>query len=267
MTLEQIANWNSQRNPLENVYGKETISPTITTRVAESIGGGINASTILICEDFDDIRDLRDLYRTRKMEEIKCKQVATLQDKKFGKDQNRRVYGENGLSPAIQTCAGGNREPKIAEPLVWDGFNQQVRADSSVLGTLTRNCGADLKRNGQGIIEPLALDEQNQYIRQDGIVGTLTTDGSSPKHNNRVIEPTTPDYRIRKLTPKECFRLQGVKDKDIDKIMANQSNSSGYHLAGDSICATVLVGIFAQMLQLDSETKIRKTVKQIKGDI
>ena len=39
MTLEQIANWNSQRNPLENVYGKETISPTITTRVAESIGG------------------------------------------------------------------------------------------------------------------------------------------------------------------------------------------------------------------------------------
>lgn len=66
MTLQQIANWNSQRNPLENVYGKETISPTITTRVAESIGGGINASTILICEDFDDIRDLRDLYRTKK---------------------------------------------------------------------------------------------------------------------------------------------------------------------------------------------------------
>lgn len=256
------------------------------------------------------------------MEEIKCKQVATLQDKKFGKDQNRRVYGENGLSPAIQTCAGGNREPKIAEPLVWDGFNQQVRADSSVLGTLTRNCGADLKRNGQGIIEPLALDEQNQYIRQDGIVGTLTTDGSSPKHNNRVIEPNLKkkmcnellqqgkvqendvirhsytnsrmngemkdiqqnnmsptidtradclgvctNYRIRKLTPKECFRLQGVKDKDIDKIMANQSNSSGYHLAGDSICATVLVCIFAQMFGLDSETEIRKTVNQIKGDI
>lgn len=66
MTLQQIANWNSQRNPLENVYGKETIAPTITTRVAESIGGGINASTILICEDFDDIRDLRDLYRTKK---------------------------------------------------------------------------------------------------------------------------------------------------------------------------------------------------------
>lgn len=65
MTLEQIANWKSQQNPLEKVYGKESIAPTITTRVAESIGGGINASTILICEDFDNIRNLRDLYRTK----------------------------------------------------------------------------------------------------------------------------------------------------------------------------------------------------------
>lgn len=36
--------------------------------------------------------------------------------------------------------------------------------------------------------EPIAYDEQNGYIRNDGTVGTLTTDGSSPKHNNRVIE-------------------------------------------------------------------------------
>ena len=32
MTLEQIANWNSRQNPLEKVYGKESIAPTITTR-------------------------------------------------------------------------------------------------------------------------------------------------------------------------------------------------------------------------------------------
>ncbi len=63
-----------------------------------------------------------------------------------------RVYGTDGLAPTMHTCGGGNLEPKI--------------------------------------LEPLALDEQNGYIRQDGIVGTLTTDGSSPKHNSRVIEPT-----------------------------------------------------------------------------
>ena len=65
MTLEQIANWKSQQNPLEKVYGKESIAPTITTRVAESIGGGINASTILVCEELDKTTNLRDLYRTK----------------------------------------------------------------------------------------------------------------------------------------------------------------------------------------------------------
>lgn len=39
------------------------------------------------------------------------------------------------------------------------------------------------------VVEPMAYDEQNGYIRKDGCVGTLTTDGNSPKHNNRVIEP------------------------------------------------------------------------------
>lgn len=53
---------------------------------------------------------------------------------------------------------------------------------------------------------PCAIDEQNQNIRKDGTVGTLTTDGSSPKHNNRVLEN---NLRIRKLTPTECWRLQG----------------------------------------------------------
>jgi DNA polymerase-1 len=51
--------------------------------------------------------------------------------------------------------------------------------------------------SGQGFIcEPLALDEQNGYIRTDGTVGTLTTDESSPKHNNRVIvrEATSKGY-------------------------------------------------------------------------
>lgn len=90
----------------------------------------------------------------------------------------------------------------------------------------------------------LVVDEQNKYVRQDGIVGTLTTDGSSPKHNNRIIE----NQRIRKITPKECGRLMGVRDKDIDTMAVNQSNSSQYHLYGDSIVVDVLMAIFGQML-------------------
>ena len=56
------------------------------------------------------------------------------------------------------------------------------------------------------------------------------------------------DLKIRKLTPRECFRLQGVKDEDIDKILKHQSNASAYHLAGDSIVIDVLKYIFLQMV-------------------
>lgn len=56
------------------------------------------------------------------------------------------------------------------------------------------------------------------------------------------------DFRIRKFTPKECFRLMGVKDKDFEKIAKNQSNASLYHLAGDSIVVNVLMAIFKEML-------------------
>ena len=53
---------------------------------------------------------------------------------------------------------------------------------------------------------------------------------------------------IRRLTPKECFRLMGVKDEDFEKVKVNQSDSSLYHLAGDSIVVNVLMAIFSQML-------------------
>ena len=143
-----------------------------------------------------------------KNEDIKCECIGMLGGEKYEKmhDIARRVYDTNGIAPTQHTCGGGNLETKI--------------------------------------VEPLALDEQNGYIRQDGTVGTLTTDGSSPKHNNRVVE----NYRIRKLTPKECGRLMGVRDDDIDTMSVNQSNSSLYHCFGDSIVVDVLMAIFKQML-------------------
>lgn len=68
------------------------------------------------------------------------------------------------------------------------------------------------------------------FMRQDGFGAT------------GVIETT---YRIRKLTPRECFRLMGVDDKDIDKIQeAGISNSQQYKLAGNSIVVDVLYHIF-----------------------
>lgn len=53
---------------------------------------------------------------------------------------------------------------------------------------------------------------------------------------------------IRKYSPKECFRLMGVKDEDFERVAQNQSNSSLYHLAGDSIVTNCLMAIFKEML-------------------
>lgn len=55
-------------------------------------------------------------------------------------------------------------------------------------------------------------------------------------------------YRIRKLTPKECFRLMGVDDKDIDTLLnASISNSKLYQLAGNSIVVDTLFHLFRKM--------------------
>lgn len=74
--------------------------------------------------------------------------------------------------------------------------------------------------------------------------GTLTTKGGEQK---KVCEDLS-NLRIRKLTPRECGRLMGVRDEDIDKIMKNQSNSKAYHLFGDSIVVDVLMAIFKELI-------------------
>jgi DNA (cytosine-5)-methyltransferase 1 len=56
------------------------------------------------------------------------------------------------------------------------------------------------------------------------------------------------NLRIRKLSTREVFRLMGVKDEDYENIAKNQSDSSLYHLAGDSIIVNVLMAIFKEIL-------------------
>lgn len=65
-------------------------------------------------------------------------------------------------------------------------------------------------------------------------------------------------FRIRKLTPRECFRLMGVDDADIDKMQASGlSNSAQYKLAGNAITISCLYFIFYKMFinteQLDGQ--------------
>ena len=55
------------------------------------------------------------------------------------------------------------------------------------------------------------------------------------------------DIRIRKLTPKECFRLMGFEDKDYEKVKGKVSDSQLYKQCGNSIVVNVLYYIFVEL--------------------
>lgn len=81
--------------------------------------------------------------------------------------------------------------------------------------------------------------EQRLEINYIGCTNTLT----SVQKDNYVVE----NYRIRKLTARECFRLMGVKDEQFDRLNGI-SNSQLYKLAGNSIVVDVLEAIFKNLL-------------------
>ena len=170
----------------------------------------------------------------------------------------KRVYGTDKISPALTTMQGGNRQPKIlCEGNInpsGKGINGNVFNSSGISPTLTTNKG-----EGQKIILPCicasrgrnpenpsdrtagAPTEQRLEFNTKGTSNTITT----VQKDNYVVEPS---YRIRKLTPRECFRLMGMRDDDIDKIQgAGISNSQQYKLAGNSIVVDVLETIFRNL--------------------
>lgn len=113
-------------------------------------------------------------------------------------------------------------------------------------------------------------------VNKTGIVPTVTT-RSGDYTSGMVILPTKnyelatfdntitvdsltqylSNFRFRKLIPKELFRLMGVKDEDFEKIKLNQTESSLYHLAGDSIVTTCLMGLFGQLLGINWQDKFK----------
>ncbi len=93
---------------------------------------------------------------------------------------------------------------------------------------------------GYGKIGSTGQYHQQNRVYDDNVAISVTT-AFNPYYKDNL--------RIRKLTPKECFRLMGVKDEDYEKCAKNQSDSSLYHLAGDSIVVNVLMAIFKEMIK------------------
>lgn len=84
--------------------------------------------------------------------------------------------------------------------------------------------------------------EQRLEPRKDDLTNTITT----VTKDNLVTEP--PEYRLRRLTPLECWRLMGIADKDFYKAKnSGVSDSQLYKQAGNAIVVDVLVGIFGNL--------------------
>lgn len=88
-------------------------------------------------------------------------------------------------------------------------------------------------------------------VQGDGqICPTLTTENIPSVLEEWTWEIDGEIYliRIRKLTPRECWRLMGFSDEDYDKAETVNSNTQLYKQAGNSIVVPVLEAIFKEML-------------------
>ena len=184
------------------------------------------------------------------IEEAICKQAGILAGGKWDKmhDVSRRVYSENGISPTIHTCGGGNTEPKVVAGIGEKKSNggtqwyQQDRIyDDKVAISVTTAFNPYYAVAMRGRYNENGDVEQNIELSDREYANAITT----VQKDSLVAQE--PYVRIRKLTPKECWRLMGFDDADFEKAAEVNSNSQLYKQAGNSIVVDVLYYIFRGM--------------------
>lgn len=194
-----------------------------------------------------------------------------------GNGMNGSVYSENGLSPTLTTNKGEGNKVAIKQATKQGYIECEVGgvADLSYPDSKTRrervqdngNTCPTITATETGIckIEPKerffkqaleTLNENdckpgdtinafNKHVDKRGYSPTLIT---RPEGFKTAILPVTDDIRIRKLTPKECFRLMGFSDENFDAAQkAGVSNSQLYKQAGNSIVVDVLYYIYVEL--------------------
>lgn len=188
-----------------------------------------------------------------------------------------RVYDVEGVAPTMNTCGGGGLQPKILENKIvaMRGRNPDNPSDRTagcptvqrleVNMQGTSNCLTSVQKDNLVMESQVLTPKRTEYgkqirkayesgqiqesrhnmtelePRQDNVSNTLTT----VQKDNLLLEK--PQYRIRKLTPRECGRLMGVSDEDIDKMAAVNSNTQLYKQFGNSIVVDVMCAMFKNL--------------------
>lgn len=151
-----------------------------------------------------------------------CKVIGHIDVK--GHEYNGRVYDPRHISPTVNAHSGGGLEVKIAIPNNTSrGFLECEAggvADMSYPNSKTRRG----RVQEGGSVSPTVTAESNGLCRVESQI------------------------RVRKLTPKECWRLMGFDDEDYEKAEKVVSNTQLYKQAGNGIVVDVLEAIFREML-------------------
>lgn len=204
---------------IKRVYSPDGVSPTLTT-----MGGG---------------------HREPK---IAVEYVGNINPS--GKGMNDQVYNSSGLSPTLTTNKGEG--VKIAvEYSRKSGIGRELDVSHTLSASDWRGLNRNQKQNAVLEVRPV-LTPGREEKRQNG---RRFKDDGEPAFTVNTIDRhgvaigEYPKYRIRKLTPLECFRLQAFDDEDFEKAFAaGISNSQLYKQAGNSITVTVLESIFKELI-------------------
>lgn len=189
-----------------------------------SNGGGLGGPTGLYLTDNKDINPIR---------------LGGVFDDEKSRHQAGSVRDKEQLSPTLDTAQGGYREPCIVEKV------QLKNSDIELTQEELPCCVASRGRNVDNPSRRIAGDDLEQRLEpnRNDCTNTLT----SVSKDNYVMQR---NFRIRRLTCRECFRLMGLKDYQIDLIQnAKISDTQQYKMAGNSIVVDVLEYIFSNLFK------------------
>lgn len=181
--------------------------------------------------------------------QVAVRQVGNIvKETGFRNPQRGRIYSANGLSPTLNTAQGGGLEPKvlIERPLKgltkngWH-FEQNVFSKNSIAATLKAGGGSGNipKIAYRPCLTPDRINKRQNGRRFKNCEDPAFTLTSQDRHG--VLIESDHALAIRKLTPKECWRLQGFSDDQFEKAeKAGISNSQLYKQAGNAVTVDVV---------------------------
>lgn len=157
-------------------------------------------------------------------------QVGNIKESTWKNPQVGRIYSSEGISPTLNTCSGGGHEPKIVETHGYSLVHIVQEATKKGYAEATEGDSLNLKYPGSKTRRGRVGKQISQTILTDGEIGVVD------------------NCKIRKLTPKECWRLMGWKDEQFEKIQGI-SNTQLYKQAGNGIVVNVLEAILKNLFQ------------------